>query len=168
MRGLLGVVVVAMAATGCEGQVIFHGEIRVAEEVAPDESARVLLLINDDYRYPAETIDGMWGTRQGGLYVIEPYAELETENTGLEGGFHGEVTFEPGVPEVSYWRGEFAYYPDEVWLGAFLDENDNGVPDAGEPWGPYRDNPITDLPFNAPPEDPLIVDIDIELAWDAT
>jgi hypothetical protein len=157
-----GVMVVAVVASGCEGQVIFHGEIRVAAAVAPEERARVLLMINDDYRYPVATIDGMWGTREGGLHVVEPFAEFDREAHRFE----GEVIFESEVLARPYWRGEFAYYPDEVWLGAFLDENDNGVPDAGEPWGPYRDNPITDLPFNAPPEDPLIVDIDIELEWD--
>jgi hypothetical protein len=104
----------------------------------------------------------MWGTREGGLYVIEPFADLDTE----EHRFEGDVTFEPNDLENAYWHGEFAYYPSEVWLGAFVDENGNGAPDPGEPWGPHRDNPIVDLPFNAPPEDPLIVDIDVDRMYD--
>ena len=158
------VVVFAMLVltAGCEGQVIFHGTITIAPEIAPTDGARILLVINDDYRYPTETIEGMWETREGGLYVLEPAAEHDAEEHRLT----GEVVTRAGVTEYEYWHGEFAYYPKEVWLGAFVDEDGNGAPDPGEPWGPSPANPLHDLPFNAPPEDPFEVDMTIDRVWE--
>lgn len=148
---------VLLLLAGCEGHVVFHGTVRVSEDVAPTEPAPILLLINDDYRYPSEPIDGMWGTREGGVHVIEPSAELDPER-----GYSGDVVYAPGVLDRSYWRGEYAYYPSHVYLGAFLDLDADGAPGAGEPWGAHPANPIRDLPFNTPDDDPLIVDIVID------
>lgn len=107
---------------------IFHGQIRIAPEVAPAERARVLLVINDDYRYPAETIDGMWGTKEGGVYVVTPWADYTEED-----GFVGAPRYQPEQLGFEYWHAEFAYYPSQVWLGAFVDLDDSGGLDPGEP-----------------------------------
>jgi hypothetical protein len=138
---------------GCENVETFSGQVSVAPEVAPDAQARVLLLINDDYRYPAETVEGMWGTKPGGVYVVEPSADPDAETP---------IAYAAGRLAYTYWHEEVAYYPSEVWVGAFLDLDGDGAPGEDEPWGAYADNPITDLPRVSQADDPVIADITID------
>jgi len=153
----LASVLLLVIGTGCENIETFTGRITVAPEVAPPACAAIWLLINDDYRYPRETIEGMWGTREGGLYVVQPSDRWVKDQV-----FRGQPFYRPGTLEYPYWHMEVAYYPGEVWLGAFIDLNGDEVPSTGEPWGAHADNPITDLPRHAPPDDPVTIDVGID------
>ena len=146
----------------CENIVTLTGQIQVAADVAPDRAAPILLLITDDYRYPAETTEGMWGTKPGGVYAIDASFGAAPDSPNAVGK---DLSFQPTVASYPYWHMEGAYYPSKIWLGAFIDTNGNGEPDAGEPYGVCAANPLTDIPLVPGDHNLVRADIVINRRW---
>ncbi|MBN1944188.1 MAG: hypothetical protein JW797_00875 [Bradymonadales bacterium] len=159
---------VGLQVAACQwSSTTISGVIRMAVEVAPEEEAAILLLIADDVRHPStpsacgDAGEEPWSPSDLAFSVVVPSGRMNGETAT-----YASLRYQPGVAEYFYWHSESQYTATRVCIGAFVDRDDNGQLDPGEPWGVYPDNPLVDLVDDTSNQAPNQADIPIDRIWE--
>ena len=160
---VLFLLVGAVFLSGCDWSgTTISGTVRISSAVAPDQPGVILLLINDDDRYPLSTLDEDWSPEDWSPERHNPGIIVPSGRMDGATGSYDRIVYYPATMEYFYWHSELQYNATEVFLGAFVDLDDNGRLDAGEPWGPCEINPLQELvddsSRDAPNEADIIID----------
>ena len=130
--------ILAFTAAACESTTIISGSITVDPSIAPSTAAPVLVIVDGSQDEPTAAFDPL----------DQP-------------GDDEAIDYAPGTLAYSYRWEDFGTPGNVVFVGAFIDMDNDGKLGAGEPFGTFAQNPITD-PKGGWFADPNLADITID------